>query len=191
MAENRHQKARGAKLRWPASLVIVLVSAVGFLTLLLTDDLAASGSSLSDLSSSGAFLEPDAEAGTELGLDRLTYLADGESVVIPNGGVVPLGDLELEVVISPYPPTNFDLTVDLAPRTVQGEALSDAKITADWDMTVMQHGPFETAFDNRGDGTFTAFFDLFMVGPWLLDLSVEAPGVPPSEVSLIIYVWPE
>lgn len=46
--------------RLGAALAIVVISASGFLLLLFTEDVAASGSSLGDLSSSGDFLERDA-----------------------------------------------------------------------------------------------------------------------------------
>jgi len=182
----------GGTLRATAAAVIVLVSTAGFLMLLLAEDLAASGSSLSDLSTSGDFLQPGSDGTAELGLDRLTFQSGGESRVIPNHGVVSLGDVQLEVAVSPYPPTSFDLDVELVATSTAGEAVTDADIVAIWDMTVMHHGPFETHFTNIGDGRYTAFFDLFMVGPWELELSVAAPGVQPAEdVSLIIYVWPE
>lgn len=188
----QHRGGSFGKLRLAAAVAIVFVSTIGFLMLLLTEDLAASGSSLSDLSSSGDFLERDAAAELR-GLDRLTYQIGDERVVIPNHGTIPLSDeLVLGVEVSPYPPTSFDLDVQFSLATVEGEPITDAEITTIWDMTVMHHGPFETQFSNAGGGRYAAFFDLFMVGPWGLDLHVAAPTYHESEnVSLIIYVWPE
>ena len=71
--DRQSREALGARLRIAAAVAIVLVSTVGFLMLVFTEDLAASGSSLSDLSTSGEFLEPGGGGGTRLGLDRLTY----------------------------------------------------------------------------------------------------------------------
>ena len=186
-----HPSRRGS-LRLVAGSVIVALSAVGFLLLLFTEDVAASGSSLGDLSSSGEFLERDAAAQPR-GLDRLTYQIGDERVVIPNHGIVPLSDdLILAVSVSPYPPTSFDLDVEVVLATAEGEPIADANITAIWDMTIMHHGPFEAEFTNSGDGRYAAFFDLFMVGPWGLDLDVSVPGYQnPDQVSVIIYVWPE
>lgn len=180
------------KLRFGAAVAIVLVSTVGFLMLLLAEDLAASGSSLGDLSSSGDFLERDAAAELR-GLDRLTYRIGDETVVIPNNGTIPLSDeLLLLVEVSPYPPTSFDLDVRFFLVTVEGEPIADAQITTTWDMTVMHHGPFETQFTNTGGGNYAAFFDLFMVGPWGLDVAITVPTYDDIDsVSLIIYVWPE
>lgn len=180
------------KLRFGAAVAIVFVSTIGFLMLLLTEDLAASGSSLGDLSSSGDFLERDAAAELR-GLDRLIYQIGDERVVIPNHGTIPLGDeLLLEVEVSPYPPTSFDLDVRFFFSTVDGEPITDAEIGTIWDMTLMYHGPFETQFTNAGGGHYAAFFDLFMVGPWGLELDIAVPTYHDiKSVSLIIYVWPE
>ena len=181
-------------LRLAAAALILVLSATGFLLLLFTDDLAASGSSLDDLSSSGDFLERDAAAELR-GLDRLTYQVgdEDESVVIPNRGTIPLSDeLLLQVEVSPYPPTSFDLDVVFYLSTVEGEPITDAEIGTIWDMTLMYHGPFETQFTNAGGGQYAAFFDLFMVGPWGLELDIAVPAYHDVEsVSLIIYVWPE
>lgn len=178
--------------RLGAALAIVVVSAVGFLLLLFTEDVAASGSSLGDLSSSGEFLERDAAAEAS-GIDRLSYRIGDVDTVIPNHGVVPLGDdLLFEVAVSPYPPTSFDLDVELLLTTVQGAPIIDAEITTIWDMEFMPHGPFNTQFESVGDGRYTAFLDLFMVGPWKLDLDVAVPANQnPERVSITIYVWPE
>ncbi len=189
-------QARGAAtlgaLRLAAAALVVVLSATGFLLLLFTEDLAASGSSLGDLSSSGDFLERDAAAAVR-GLDRLTYQIGDEVVVIPNQGTIPLSDeLLLQVKVSPYPPTSFDLDVLFFLSTVDGEPITDAEITTLWDMTLMYHGPFETQFTNEGGGRYAAFLDLFMVGPWGLELDIATPTYHDIEsVSLIIYVWPE
>jgi hypothetical protein len=190
------QQANGAAMRGPfrlaAAALILVLSATGFLLLLFTEDLAASGSSLDDLSSSGDFLERDAAAELR-GLDRLTYQIGDESVVIPNRGTIPLSDeLLLQVEVSPYPPTSFDLDVLFFLSTVAGEPITDAEIATIWDMTLMYHGPFETQFTNAGGGRYAAFFDLFMVGPWGLELDIAVPTYHDIEsVSLIVYVWPE
>ena len=180
------------KLRLGAAVAIVLVSTVGFLMLLLTEDLAASGSSLDDLSSSGDFLERDPTADA-YDFERLTYELDEVQIEIPNHGLVPLADdLVLEVGVSPYPPTTFDLDVELILRTAAGEPVTDAAISTVWDMSIMYHGPFNTEFTSSGDGRYTAFFDLFMVGPWELDLTISVPRAGnPQQVTIRVYVWPE
>ena len=179
-------------LRLIASLVIAVLSATGFLLLAFTEDLAASGSSLDDLSSSGDFLERDPTA-EKYDFERLTYELDEVQIEMPNHGLVPLADdLALEVAVSPYPPTTFDLDVELILRTAAGEPVTDAFISTVWDMSIMYHGPFHTDFVPGGDGSYTAFFDLFMVGPWELDLTIAVPGAGnPQQVTIRVYVWPE
>lgn len=182
---------RRSPIRIGAAVLVVLLSATGFLLLSFAEDLAE-GSSLADLSSSGAFLEHDPAAVVQ-GIDRLTYEVNEEQIVIPNHGIVPLSDdLVLEVAVSPYPPTSFDLDVEFLLTTVTGKPIPDAEISTVWDMTIMNHGPFNAEFTSSGDGRYAAFFDLFMVGPWGLDLTISVPGYEnPDEVTLRIYVWPE
>ena len=194
--EERMGRTRSTTLRGPirmtAAVVVVLVSAVGFLLLLFTEDLAATGSSLDSLSTSGSFLQRD-PSDTLRGIDRLTWVVGDDRAVIPNDSVAPLGDeLVFEISVSPYPPTSFDLTVDLLLTTVAGEPVPDAEINTIWDMSLMYHGPFDTQFTGGGDGTYTAFFDLFMVGPWELNLTVDVPTLQTTkQATLIVYVWPE
>jgi hypothetical protein len=182
----------GSPLRFVATMTIVLLSATGFLLLAFTEDLAASGSSLDDLSSSGAFLERDPTVDA-YDFERLTYELDEEQIEIPNHGLVPLGDdLVLEVAVGPYPPTTFDLDVELILRTAAGEPITDAVISTVWDMSIMYHGPFNTDFTSLGDGRYAAFFDLFMVGPWELNLTILVPEQGnPQQVTIRVYVWPE
>lgn len=109
-------------IRMGAAVFVVLLSATGFLLLSFAEDLAE-GSSLADLSSSGGFLERDPATAVQ-GIDRLTYEVNQEQIVIPNHGIVPLtDDLMLEVAVSPYPPTSFDLDVEFLLTTVTGEPL--------------------------------------------------------------------
>jgi hypothetical protein len=170
--------------------VIVVLSAIGWIMLVAggseadaLDQIGSSGSSV------GAFLQP--AGGTTL--PRIRYERAGESITITNGGSVALSnDLELAVTVSPYPPTTFDLDVDLRLVDATGAPVDDASIHADWDMAVMFHGPFFTAFDARGDGRYTAHFDVFMYGPWELITHVSSPSHrTPDELPISIYVWPE
>lgn len=178
-------------LRNAVAALIVLVSAAGFLMLFLAEDLAASGSSLADLSSSGDYLLRE-EGLSRVELDRLRYRVDDEPITIPNHGVVQLGDgHQLQVSVSPYPPTSLDLDVDLLLTTLSGEPVAGAAVAAVWDMTIMAHGPFHTDFGEVESGHYAAPFDLFMVGPWQLDLAIQIPGsVPDESITLYVYVWP-
>ena len=182
---------RGGLHRVAASLII-LASMAGFLMLLFTEDLAASGSSLSDLSSSGDFLE-QGDTQSRVDLDRLRFRIEDDPVAIPNHGVVPLEDgYQVEVAISPYPPTRLDLNIDLFLTTDAGTPVAGAIAGAVWDMTIMAHGPFTTDLTGTGDGHYVAPFDLFMVGPWELNVTIEIPDTQTEQhITLYVYVWPE
>ncbi len=168
-----------------AAIAIIALSAIGFMTLGRNDDAPASQSS-----SVGDFLNP---AGGSDGIVRIRYETPDGTTALANGGMIPIGDdLQLQVSISPFPPTDFDVDVEFRLTTSTGGPIDDASVRAEWDMPFMFHGPFETAFEPSGDGRYTAPFDFFMFGPWELMTFVSAPGHPPSEpLALSIYVWPE
>ena len=110
-------------------------------------------------------------------------------VRIRNGGIVPAGDLEIEFRIAPFPPTEFDATVELLVRGPNGEP-ADVEIAAWYDMVFMTHGQPTATVEPLGDGRYRLALDLFMFGPWVVKTSITA-GEGANEVPLIIYVWPD
>lgn len=132
------------------------------------------------------FLQPAQRA-------RIKYELDGDTESLRNGGVITLADdLQMEVSLSPYPPTFFDIDIDIRLTTTDGEIVDDATISTIWDMDVMPHGPFTTEFRDIGDGHYSASFDFSMFGAWGLDTHISHPTLDsPDDVSLVIYVWPE
>jgi hypothetical protein len=182
-----------SRLRLAAGITIVALSAVGMLMLGFGEPTQGSILDVAvDESSSLDFLQPvggDAAGGPA----RLKYQSGDDAGSISNGGIVPVGDgLQMAVTVSPYPPTSFDVVVDLQLTTPDGSPVDDAAIRATWDMIFMYHGPFETEFEAVGDGHYTAPFDFFMFGPWELLTEVDAPShQPPGELAISIYVWPE
>ncbi|MEE8330329.1 MAG: hypothetical protein V3R84_01000 [Acidimicrobiia bacterium] len=169
-----------------AVAIVVVLSAIGFF--MLGGD---SEPQAVELSTVGDFLQPGASATA--GLDRLRYEGPNGTTSLANGGVVALtDDLNMQVSLSPYPPTTFDIDIDLFLTNAAGQPIVDASISADWDMILMWHGPFETDFQSLGDGHYAASFDLFMVGPWEVATQVTSPVLDqPVALPLTIYVWPE
>jgi len=174
-----------------AAFAIVALSTVGFLMLFAMDTTGLDDSS-SDLSSSSDYLLPGGQSASD-GPVRIKYQGPDGFVSLRNGGIIPLTeDLLLAVSVSPYPPTSFDVAVDLSLTTVEGVPVDDATISADWDMVFMWHGPFETEFSSIGAGHYAAPFDFFMFGPWELVTSFTTPAYDqPDDLSLSIYVFPE
>ena len=174
-------------IRTAATVAVVSVSVVGFL-LLLSEETAdsAGGSSVGD------FLTQDA-AALDLEPVRIKFQGPEGEVSLPNAGTIALSDdLNLSVSVNPFPPTTFNVDVDLLLTNADGMPIDGGTITADWDMVFMWHGPFVTEFTPIGNGRYSAPFDLFMFGPWELRTQVTAPGYEqPGELSLSIYIWPE
>lgn len=170
---------------------VLAISGAGFAMTLAGDASAATARGETFELSSDEFLQPGANQGP--GGGRIAYETEGRPVIIDNGGTIPIDDdLEMTLTVSPYPPTTFDLEVDLFLTTVAGEPVSDASVVALWDMMVMEHGPFRTPFTNMGNGHHVASLDFFMFGPWQLTFEVEPTADGRSEtVNLSIYLWPE
>ncbi len=192
-AKHTTPRSGNPRLRLVAGILIVALSTIGIVMLGLSDSTGSAVQAIvADESSSLDFLQPvGGDAGG--GPARLRYATPQGSVAISNGGSVPLtDDLQLEVAVRPYPPTSFDIEVDLRLTTTDGVPVDDADIRASWDMVFMYHGPFETRFDPIGDGYYTASFDFFMFGPWELVTQVNALShQPPGETAVSVYVWPE
>lgn len=176
-------------LRSGAALVIVMTSIAGFAFLAASERAAAADTD--SLTAADYLVREDATE--DRGPARLKYEGPHGTETLSNGGSIVLADdLILQVVVSPYPPSTFDVDVELRLTDAGGRPIDDATVTADWDMVFMWHGPFPARFDHIGDGRYVASLDLFMFGPWEVVTTVAAPGHEPFDnVSLSIYVWPE
>jgi len=170
---------------------ILAISGAGFAMTLAGDASAATREGETFQFSSDEFLQPGGEQGPVGG--RIAYETEGRPEIIDNGGTIPVADdLQMTMTVSPYPPTTFDLEVDLFMKTAAGEPVSDVSVVASWDMMVMEHGPYETPFTNLGNGHYVTSFDFFMFGPWRMTFEVTSIADGRSEtVNLSIYLWPE
>jgi hypothetical protein len=169
-----------------AFVIAVGVLAVVFAISVVVGLGGGSDDAVNDASPIDAFLQPAERA-------RISYELDDNIETLRNGATFTLSDdLQLEVLLSPYPPIWFDIDVDLRLTTTDDEPVDDATISTTWDMDVMPHGPYFTEFVSTGDGQYSATFDYEMFGAWWLDLHISHPTLDsPDEVSLIVYVWPE
>lgn len=170
-----------------ATVAIIVTSGTGFAMLIMAEQPALDGRSSVD-----DYLTQTA-AVTKAEPSRIKYLTPDREVPIDNGGTVALSeDLNLTVSVRPYPPTTFNIDVDLLITDASGDPVDGATVTSEWDMVFMWHGPFDAEFQPVGDGRYTAPFHFFMVGPWELVIHVTAPGYQePDPLSLFIYIWPE
>lgn len=188
---NSSNHALEPKYRLGLVAAIAVASSTGVLMLMASSEPTLDQAADLSLSSSADFLQPG--AATQAGPVRIKYEGPNGTESLSNGGLIPLGDnLQLGVAVSPYPPTSFDVEVDLHLTTLEGQPVVDADIIAVWDMAIMYHGPFETTFVNLGDGHYKAPFEFFMFGPWELTTHVGSSNYgSPEDVALSIYVWPE
>jgi hypothetical protein len=132
------------------------------------------------------FLSP----ATERKVEAWIGYVDGDRVVrIGNGGNVPLGSMDVAFTISPFPPTQFDVEVDLVFTGPDGMP-ADVTVEAWYDMVFMTHGQPIADVERVGSGRFRLPLDLFMFGPWVVKATVGSPAGA-SDLPLIIYVWPK
>ncbi len=60
-----------------------------------------------------------------------------------------------------------------------GQAITDAKVTFDSDMTNMSHGKYLVEAQPAGDGHYRGNVHFSMPGPWRVIAVVERPGQEP------------
>lgn len=124
---------------------------------------------------------------------RLRWMRDdGIEVVILNGDTIALGNgYEVAVTVEPYPLVNFDPADVAFTLTRDGRPVTDATLTATYDMLYMKHGPFPLAMTAAADGTYRGpEYYFFMFGPWGITTTVQAPGADPMTFTISILVWP-
>lgn len=124
---------------------------------------------------------------------RLTWVRnDGIEVAMLNGGSIPLGDgYEVMVTVEPYPLVNFDPANVSFTLTHDGAPVTDATLTATYDMLYMKHGPFPLSMTPAADGTYRGpSYYFFMFGPWGITTTVQPPGSDPMTFTVSILVWP-
>jgi hypothetical protein len=183
--EGRPAPRRVRRLPIVVAILTVAFSGTG---LLLLQTGSGSETTAAGISSSSDFLQ----AASPTGIPRIRIWQDGDPLSIQNGDSIAVGDdLVLAVTVNPYPPTQFDIEVDFALSTPDGTPIADADLTVVWDMLIMGHGPFQTEFENVGDGHYRAGLDLFMFGPWDLALEISPTFDVPDDLSVSLYVWPE
>jgi hypothetical protein len=163
--------------------------------------LLASGCSSGDSAASQIGISPEAftkivegdedflSPATERQTDAWIGYVDGDQVVrIGDGGSIPVGDLDIEFHVVPFPPTEFDVSVELL-VTGPGGKPAEVDIEAWYDMVFMTHGQPIAEVEALGGGRYRMPLDLFMFGPWVVKTTIRSEGSD-DELPLVIYVWP-
>lgn len=125
-------------------------------------------------------------------ISRILVDLDGDQIELSNGGSVNLEDkYQVEIFISPYPPRDYAVDMDLYLTTMDGETIQDAEITIEYDMIFMAHGPYFAELQPIGAGHYLSSYEFFMYGPWLLDVSINLiDEANPLELPITLYVMP-
>ena len=102
---------------------------------------------------------------------RLWIKHGEETLAFANGDEVTSGGITAEIFVSPYPPgrsANIDFYL-----TRGGEPIEEANVSLQYDMTVMEHGPFELLAVPTGRGHYLAALDFIMNGDFWLNVSLD------------------
>jgi len=112
------------------------------------------------------------------------WIRQGEDVEqFENGETLALGGTDVEIFVSPYPPgrtANIDFYL-----TQGGEPVGRANVSLQYDMTVMEHGPFALLAVPTGPGHYLAPLDFVMDGEFWLNVSVD-DGQAESVINMLV-----
>lgn len=104
----------------------------------------------------------------------LYALVDGQPIQVRNGGVITAADIEVSVLLNPYPPrtqTDVEFTVSR-----DGQPIDDANVSLSFDMETMDHGPFRLLAIPVGSGAYIAPLTFNMDGDFWLNVAIDAGG---------------
>lgn len=142
------------------------------------------GGSTPGVARSSATVEAVPSPAPEPTHDPRLWIVDGEEPVeFDNGHTVTANGLDIEIYVSPYPPArsaNVDFYVVRG-----GVPVEDANVTLEFDMTVMEHGPFSLSAHPTGGGHYLASLDFIMTGDFLVNVAFDV-GDSESVVSMFV-----
>ena len=121
----------------------------------------------------------------DAGQPRLWIKESEDMQPFENGDSVAVSGMNVEISVAPYPPgrsANIDFYL-----TRGGGPVEDANVSLQYDMTVMEHGPFELLAVPTGRGHYLAPMDFVMDGSFWLNVSVDAAGAE-SIINMLVKV---
>jgi hypothetical protein len=92
------------------------------------------------------------------------------------------GDFTVLLLGTPNPPVRGGNTLEAVITDSKGQAVDDAKVSVDLDMTNMSHGKTVVPATPRGGGRYAAAVNFLMGGPWRVIVIVERAGQPVQSV---------
>lgn len=146
-----------------AAIVFALVSVLGLA--------ACGGGSGEPARREQAGIEPQATAASG---PRLWIKEGGTTEPFDNGRAVTIDGTDVEIYVSPYPPGRT-VSIDFY-LTRNGQPVESANVSLQYDMTVMDHGPFRLLAVPTGRGHFLAPVEFLMTGDFWLNVSLDLAG---------------
>lgn len=114
---------------------------------------------------------------------RLWLEEQGQKRAFENGDTVTAGGLQVEIYVAPFPPgrtSNIDFYL-----TRSGSPVGDADVTLQYDMTVMEHGPFQLIAVPTGRGHYLAPVQFAMSGDFWVNVAIT-DGNQASVLNMLI-----
>ena len=109
------------------------------------------------------------------GEKSLAVIQNGDWKFIKNGGRVNLANgLSAELFLDPYPSTRLTVMLNVY-LTRRGQPVSNASVSAAYDMKGMAHGPFGSQAKNLGNGHYLFTMDYIEFGSWEHKLVIYLP----------------
>ncbi|MDP2936718.1 MAG: hypothetical protein Q8O86_09545 [Dehalococcoidia bacterium] len=109
------------------------------------------------------------------GEKSLAVIQKGDWKFIKNGGRVNLPNgLSAELFLDPYPLTRLTAKLDVN-LTRRGQPVSNASVSAAYDMKGMAHGPFNSQTKNLGNSHYLFTMDYIEFGSWEHKLVIYLP----------------
>ncbi|HEV2579656.1 MAG TPA: hypothetical protein VGT44_02290 [Ktedonobacteraceae bacterium] len=89
---------------------------------------------------------------------------------------------------SPAPDSASFTTIELRLSDSQGLPIEQARVTPSARMTNMDMTTSTILVQSRGQGTYIVQLELFMSGPWEIDISARADGFDAAQQTLLVQV---
>jgi len=92
------------------------------------------------------------------------------------GGSKQVGDVIVWLSSTPNPPVRGENVLEALVTDLNGQPVTDAKISFDIDMTNMSHGKYVVVATPIENGRYSGTVSFRMPGPWRIIVSVERSG---------------
>jgi hypothetical protein len=119
--------------------------------------------------------------------DGAPLTADPNAQLPENAAAQKIGNLNVSIALSPYPPVGFQqATFDVTLTDEAGQAVTDAKISLDLTMPAMRMPVNKVEAKHAGDGRYQAIGRFTMRDWWRIEVIIQRGG---AQQSAFFDVW--